>query len=320
MSDAGFMRQLCVYRIEPVNVSADALGDFRTEDAMSKPKNQIRDLYRTRLAGELSKFGRSQSALARHLGINQSAVSRMISGERNIRLEEHSAIEDYLIATDPNPPATGPSKLPDNAEAAYEPLEAYPELLEMVLSRKTRADKDATSKAISELVEVDSDYPMVMTCAAMLEFELTVAVARLVKEGKAEMPGITSWFWDSLVEKVEIVLTNGRVSEGQAARMLAMFAIRDAFAHSRVMLSLRDEAVRALAEQSITYGYTTEAEREHRQPKTDEDRQKWIKAIRLEYLLTATQILHHLIVNDPAKTAAMFLEIGNKASEGEESM
>ena len=312
MSDAGFMRFLCVYRIAPVNVSLDPLGDFRTEGMMARPQDKIREHYRARLADELGRYGRSQSALARHLGINQSAVSRMVSGERGIRLEEQAAIEEYLLATDPNPPETGAVHLPAEAEDATEPLEAYHDLLEAVILRKMEGTDEITS-----LLEVDNDYPVVMTCAAMLEFQLTAAVQKLVRDGVAQDPSRTHWYWEALVEKTEIVVAAGRLAESQAARMLAIFAIRDAFAHSRVMLSLLDDAVRPITEQAIAYGYMRAADlaRTRSDPQEHGAGANRAKAVRLEFVLTATAITHQLLVNDPAKTAALFLELANKAVE-----
>lgn len=277
---------------------------------MATERKEVREHYRRRLEEELGKYGRSQSALARHLGINQSAVSRMVSGVRNIKLEEQAAIEEYLFATDPNPPETGATQLPIGAEHAAEPLEAYPDLLEAVLTQKMLDPEE-----INRLMEAESDYPVVMACASMLEFELTVVVARLEKEGVAKNPAQGSWYWEALVEKTEVAVAAERLQEAQAARMLAIFAIRDAFAHSRVVLSLLDDVVRPLAEQAIAYGYMRAADtaRISRDTETPEGQEKRRKAIRLEFILTATAIAHQLIINDPAKTAAMFWELANKA-------
>lgn len=310
MSDAGFIDRLCVYRIASVNDGAERLGGFRTGDEMATERKEVREHYRRRLEEELGKYGRSQSALARHLGINQSAVSRMVSGARNIKLEEQPAIEEYLVATDPNPPETGATRLPKDAEYAAEPLEAYPDLLEAVLTQRM-----VDPEEVNRLMDVDSDYPVVMTCAAMLEFELTAVVARLEKEGVAENPAQGNWYWEALVEKTEVAVAAERLQEAQAARMLAIFAIRDAFAHSRVLLSLLDDAVRPLTEQAIAYGYMRAADTASIGPDTEtpEGRERRRKAVRIEFILTATAIAHQLILNDPAKTAAMFWELANKA-------
>lgn len=52
------------------------------------------------LKEELAKPGRSQSALARHLGwTDASKVNRIVNGQRQIRATEADAIRAYLIAT-----------------------------------------------------------------------------------------------------------------------------------------------------------------------------------------------------------------------------
>lgn len=54
------------------------------------------------LKRELTRYGRSQAALARALGIDTSAVNRMVKGTRQIKAAEAQSIVDYLERTDPN--------------------------------------------------------------------------------------------------------------------------------------------------------------------------------------------------------------------------
>lgn len=58
----------------------------------------------------LLKPGKSGKGLARHLGVNNSVVSRMIHGKRSIKPEELPLIAEYL--EDPIPPFQGASDLP----------------------------------------------------------------------------------------------------------------------------------------------------------------------------------------------------------------
>lgn len=51
------------------------------------------------LKGELEKPGRSQVGLAKMLGVDQSAVNRMVNGKREIKARELPVIEAYLNAT-----------------------------------------------------------------------------------------------------------------------------------------------------------------------------------------------------------------------------
>ncbi len=52
-----------------------------------------------RLKAELQKPGRSQSGLARYLGIDQAAVNRMVNGKRDIKARELEKIGQYLADT-----------------------------------------------------------------------------------------------------------------------------------------------------------------------------------------------------------------------------
>jgi transcriptional regulator with XRE-family HTH domain len=51
------------------------------------------------LRDELKKPGRSQSGLARALGVHSSAINRMVKGERQIKIREISQIYQYLRGT-----------------------------------------------------------------------------------------------------------------------------------------------------------------------------------------------------------------------------
>lgn len=51
------------------------------------------------LKSELEKPGRSQTALGKMLGLDQSAVNRMVNGKREIKARELPVIEAYLAAT-----------------------------------------------------------------------------------------------------------------------------------------------------------------------------------------------------------------------------
>lgn len=58
------------------------------------------------LKSELEKPGRSQSALARHLGVVPEIVNRIVHGRRQVKSHEADKIRDYLAQTDPENPAT----------------------------------------------------------------------------------------------------------------------------------------------------------------------------------------------------------------------
>ena len=58
------------------------------------------------LRGELRKPGRSQSALARHLGVVPEIVNRIVHGKRQVKAHEAEKIREYLASTAAGIPAT----------------------------------------------------------------------------------------------------------------------------------------------------------------------------------------------------------------------
>lgn len=68
------------------------------------------------LKTELGKHGRSQTALAKFLGLDQSAVNRMCKGERQIKVREADKIRAYLAATRRH----GDTDPTDNVDASTE--------------------------------------------------------------------------------------------------------------------------------------------------------------------------------------------------------
>lgn len=286
------MRYLCDNHIGPVNARAAGLGDFRIKGiGLANIHNEVLADYRRRLAIELAKYDRSQTALARHLGIDQSAVSRMISGTRRIRLEEQSAIEEYLRATDPTPQFEPIEKLPAATVGAYDPLAAFPDL-ESAIS--------AAPEDMRALVELDNDYPLVMSCGAILEHELNRVVAAQISDGILPEHVFGYGLRDNLIEKVEALQGLNRLVPRQAAKLLAALAVRDAFAHSRIPLSLSHASVYPVAEQVLSPGYF-----EASQPQDP-------KALRLQFLLSTISLAHLMVVNDPEQTANLFLDAAAK--------
>lgn len=55
------------------------------------------------LKAELAKPGRSQSGLARYLGLDNSAVNRLVNGGRDLKVREVAKIEEYLARTAAHP-------------------------------------------------------------------------------------------------------------------------------------------------------------------------------------------------------------------------
>lgn len=71
---------------------------------MGRP--QIVEMDAEWLKAELAKPGRSQSALARHLGVVPEIVNRIVHGRRQVKANEADQIREYLSSTEKGTPAT----------------------------------------------------------------------------------------------------------------------------------------------------------------------------------------------------------------------
>lgn len=71
---------------------------------MGRPQNVDMDIEW--LKAELQKPGRSQSALARHLGVVPEIVNRIVHGRRQVKAHEADEIRAYLASTERGAPAT----------------------------------------------------------------------------------------------------------------------------------------------------------------------------------------------------------------------
>jgi phage repressor protein C with HTH and peptisase S24 domain len=84
--------------------------DAKTSIATLRPARSYRiAMDAAWLKEELDKPGRSQSALARFMGLDPSAINRMCSGSRQIKAAEADQIRSYLLATSRGdaPPSNG---------------------------------------------------------------------------------------------------------------------------------------------------------------------------------------------------------------------
>ena len=292
ISDAGAMSDLCDNRIGPVNMVVGPLGGFGKEHVLVQiPANYLEE-FRLKLADELGKYDRSQSALARHLGLNQSAVSRMISGGRRIRLEEMKPIEEYLRTTHPDPAVRRGLPQPSLAGDAA-PADAFPALTPFVIDPAALSEED-----LRALVELDNDYPIVMTCASMMERALHGAFESLTQEHPNASPFVSTSARFDHVGKINALKDAGRIGEKIALSLLGAFAIRDVFAHSARALSLSMPEIFSVFEQIVQPGYFSEIEGSLDEP----------RSIRLSFLLTTAGLTHFLLTNDAQKTASILLD------------
>ena len=76
-----------------LEVSVDSLSEVAS--ARDDERARVTEWVRV----GLSAPGRSQSGLARHLNIDQSAVNRLVKGTRGVKAEEVPLIQSYFAAT-----------------------------------------------------------------------------------------------------------------------------------------------------------------------------------------------------------------------------
>lgn len=75
-------------------------------DIVAEPiLSNVRAMYREWLRTGLAKPGKSGKGLARHLGVSEPVVSRMLSGKRKIKADELPAIAAYLEEAPPRIPS-----------------------------------------------------------------------------------------------------------------------------------------------------------------------------------------------------------------------
>lgn len=212
---------------------------------MDGSRETLRQRMRDELAAELRKHGRSQTALAKFLGLDQSAISRMVNGRREIKANEWEAIKLWLEETDPSTKSRREEELAALPRAALSPdgqspLTSYPEVYEQI------ARRNMLGRSASDGPPPTHDYPVVMMQAAGLETALAQATAELIEDGLAPA-GLEAWpAWGRIEEKIAALVAAGRMPRSIADRVYATLALRDAFAHSGEELSLAAQAVRPI--------------------------------------------------------------------------
>lgn len=193
------------------------------------------EAFRAALAREMEQDGRSQAALAKRLSVHQSAISRILSGDRRVRVEEAAVISDYLAETAADAPylikLTGEDALADD-------IGHYPDILEIIQST-IAADKGLSS---IDVMAVDNDYEFVIRICASLSVALQTCVitsANTLQDEELRSLAKAIWRYDT-ARKVAALVRVGRIGQSEADRLSSVFAIRDALVHSPAPLSLVD--------------------------------------------------------------------------------
>ena len=193
------------------------------------------DAFRAALAREMELDGRSQAALAKRLGVHQSAISRILSGDRRVRVEEAAIIAEYLSETAADTPYL--IKLTDE-EGPEDDIGTYPDVLEVIQSTI------ASDKGLStiDVMGVENDYEFVIRICASLSVALQTCVittANTSQDEELRTLAKAVWRYDT-AKKIAALVRVRRIWKSEGERMSSIFAIRDALVHSPARLSLVD--------------------------------------------------------------------------------
>lgn len=191
------------------------------------------DEYRRELQRQLELNGRSQSALARHLGVHPSAVSRIISGARQVRASELARIDEYLRIT-----GGAPSE-PRYSFAANDPAEG----------RARFGNAASLSVARISAIEIvdpkdTEDYQYVLRETARLLVRLHDCFHETLPTAPADADEAlwrAEWF-DRAPDKLNALERAGRITGSEVQRFHAVLRIRDLFVNSPGQMSLGDPA------------------------------------------------------------------------------
>ncbi len=171
------------------------------------------------LKDELAKPGRSQSGLARHLGLDPSAINRLVNGTRELKYREMERISDYLWNTG-GVDESGKLALPVRAIADIE--------------IQNKRDDDLIDRHYSRL-------RLIVQMGGLLSEALDQAITHGVKSGEwtfRRLAASSPRFENHDQTMVAWAQTLGKLTDLDAVFLL-------------VALDMRDEAVRILESQPL---------------------------------------------------------------------
>ena len=137
------------------------------------------------LVDALAERGQSQASLARHLGIDKGAVTRIIQGKRAVKVEELDAIYEFLGLEGP--------KTEEETLAAIEQIAKASTHLATELRRPE--SKDALHKA---LIAKDNRALLLAGCVDIGDALLESAFHRLPKHSPSAFQAMLYGHWESL--------------------------------------------------------------------------------------------------------------------------
>ena len=251
------------------------------------------DAFRAALAREMEQDGRSQAALAKRLGTHQSAISRILSGDRRVRVEEAAVIADYLKETASDAPYL--IKIADDKAGSPNDLSLFPDILSLI---RTSVSEDRGLSSM-EVVNSDNDYEFVIRIGASLSValqECIITTSRSTQDEELRELSAAVW-WHDVARKIAALVRLGRLGREEADRLASIFAVRDALVHSPAKLSLLDPRLSARMAHIV-------------QPPVGEEPSSPL--VRALFALGASVLLMRLREPDPAVTAQILRETADE--------
>lgn len=249
------------------------------------------EAFRRALAKEMEMQGRSQAALAKRLGVHQSAISRMLSGDRRVRVDEAAIIADYLAETAPD--AVELITLVDGSDDVDE-IGKYPDIMSL-LEETIASDAGMGSM---EVLTVENDYEFVIRMCASLSVALqrcVIATSKTTQDAELRELSRAVWRYDTS-RKVAALVRVERLWQHEGEGISSIFAVRDALVHSPAKLSLLDPRLFARLEGIL------------RVPPGTEPTPQLVRAL---FALGASVMLMRLGEADPKKTAGALRDAAN---------
>lgn len=251
------------------------------------------DAFRATLAREMEQGGRSQAALAKRLGTHQSAISRILSGDRRVKVEEAAIISDYLRETASDAPYL--IKIADDKGNSPSDLSTFPDILSLI--RTSVGEEHGLSSM--DVVSTDNDYEFIIRIGASLSValqECVITTARATQDEELRELATGIW-WHDVSRKIAALARLGRLGEEEADRLASIFGVRDALVHSPAKLDLLDQRL------------STRMMRIVRIPAEQEPSPPLVRAL---FALSASVLLMRLREPDPAVTAQLLRETADE--------
>jgi transcriptional regulator with XRE-family HTH domain len=196
------------------------------------------------LRTELRAPGRSQTDLARHLGMHVSAVNKILSGTRAVKLAEYESIEAYLALTS----AASARSLPGEtgvreAEEAFKVVTDNGWVLTRVLNSPPGLGEKLERRLLSLLTDED-DYGILGVSQDALSSELSKAIILEMRQFNERRAATLQEHLSNTELLVTLSVGLGIIDEFEARPLKAVFSAFSTAIRDGVISGVAPEEVR----------------------------------------------------------------------------